>query len=128
VSEPLITIGELARRTGLPVKRVRFYSDAGVVPPAGRSPAGYRLYGVDAPARLDLVRTLRDLGVDLGTIQRMLAMEISVERLEVTRYDRVRLPVPQRPHGGPRFAQTAEQAARSPPDQPSSKQLPSLGG
>lgn len=74
----LYTIGELARRTGLSVKRIRFYSDAGVVPPVDRSPAGYRLYDLDALARLDLVRTLRDLGVDLATVQRVLAHEISV--------------------------------------------------
>ena len=47
------TIGELARRTGLSVRTIRFYSDAGVVPPSGRSPAGYRLYDTEALARLE---------------------------------------------------------------------------
>ena len=74
----LFTIGELARRTGLPVRTIRFYSDEGVVPPTRRTEAGYRLYDADAAARLDLVRTLRDLGVDLGTIQRVLNREIGV--------------------------------------------------
>jgi DNA-binding transcriptional MerR regulator len=72
------SIGELARRTGLSVRTIRFYSDSGVVPPTFRSPAGYRLYDLDALARLDLVRTLRDLGVDLATIRRVLEREISV--------------------------------------------------
>lgn len=72
------TIGELARRTGLPVRTIRFYSDAGVVPPSGRTAAGYRLYDRAAAARLDLVRTLRDLGVDLGTIRRVLDREVGV--------------------------------------------------
>ena len=40
------------------------------MPPTHRSPAGYRLYGIDAVARLDLVRTLRDLGLDLPTIRK----------------------------------------------------------
>jgi DNA-binding transcriptional MerR regulator len=75
---PLRTIGELARLTGLSVKTIRFWSDAGVVPPTDRTPAGYRLYGPDALARLDLVRTLRDLGVDLATIQRVLEREVTV--------------------------------------------------
>ncbi len=74
----MYTIGELARRTGLPVRTIRFYSDEGIVPPSRRTEAGYRLYDADAAARLDLVRTLRDLGVDLGTIQRVLAREIGV--------------------------------------------------
>src|SRR3954463_2394920 len=74
----LLSIGELSARTGLPVRTIRFYSDRGVVPPAERSEAGYRLYGPDALARLGLVRTLRDLGVDLATIRRVLERELSV--------------------------------------------------
>ena len=74
----LLSIGELATQTGLPVRTIRFYSDAGVVPEAERSEAGYRLYGPDALARLGLVRTLRDLGVDLPTIRRVLEREITV--------------------------------------------------
>ncbi|MBO4275364.1 MerR family transcriptional regulator [Microbispora triticiradicis] len=66
------SIGELAARTGLTVKAIRFYSDRGIVPPADRSPAGYRRYDADAVARLDLVRTLRDLGIDLPTIRKVL--------------------------------------------------------
>ncbi|WP_461121524.1 MerR family transcriptional regulator [Saccharothrix stipae] len=76
--DAVFTIGELARRTGLTVKAIRFYSDAGIVPPSGRSPAGYRLYGHDAVARLDLLRTLRELGLDLPTIRRVLDRELTV--------------------------------------------------
>lgn len=74
----MYTIGELARRTGLSVRTIRFYADTGVVPPTDRTSAGYRLYDLDALTRLDLVRTLRDLGLDLATIQRVLASEVSV--------------------------------------------------
>ncbi len=73
-----ITIGELARRTGLPVRTLRFYSDRGLVEPAGRSDAGYRLYDEDAQARVALVRTLRELGVDLPTIGRVLDRELDL--------------------------------------------------
>lgn len=76
--DTLHTIGELARLTGLSVKTIRFWSDTGVVPPTDRTPAGYRRYGPDALARLDLVRTLRELGVDLATIQQVLAREVTV--------------------------------------------------
>jgi DNA-binding transcriptional MerR regulator len=67
-----IGIGELARRAGLSVRTVRFYSDAGVLPESGRTPAGYRLYDREAVARARLLRTLRELGVDLATIRRVL--------------------------------------------------------
>jgi DNA-binding transcriptional MerR regulator len=67
-----VNIGELARRTGLSVKTIRYYSDEGLVPEASRSAAGYRRYNADALARLEFVRTLRDLGLDLATIRRVL--------------------------------------------------------
>jgi DNA-binding transcriptional MerR regulator len=76
--DTLYSIGDLARRTGLTVKVIRFYSDCGIVPPTDRSPAGHRLYSIDAVARLDLVRTLRDLGVDLATIRKVVDREISL--------------------------------------------------
>ncbi|HYN92891.1 MAG TPA: MerR family transcriptional regulator [Pilimelia sp.] len=66
------SIGALARRTGMSVRTIRFWSDAGVVPPTGRSAGGYRLYDAEAVARLDLVRTLRALGLDLATVRRVL--------------------------------------------------------
>ncbi len=72
------TIGELARRTGLSVRTIRFYSDAGVVPPSGRTPAGYRLYDGEALARLETARTLRDLGLDLETVTRVLDRELTL--------------------------------------------------
>jgi hypothetical protein len=39
-------IGELARLSGLSVKTIRFYSDRGLVPPAERTGAGYRVIRV----------------------------------------------------------------------------------
>ncbi|MFJ9554271.1 MerR family transcriptional regulator [Nocardiopsis sp. NPDC101807] len=68
----LYPIGDAARRSGLSVSAVRFYADAGVVEPADLSGAGHRLYDVDAIARLELVRTLRELDTDLDEIRRLL--------------------------------------------------------
>ncbi|MCZ4612044.1 MerR family transcriptional regulator [Streptomyces sp. Lzd4kr] len=82
--DTLYSIGELARRTGLTVKTIRFYSDRGIVAPTDRSPAGYRLYDIHAVARLDLVRTLRDLGVDLPTIRRVVNRELSLPEVAAT--------------------------------------------
>ncbi|GAA1634264.1 MerR family transcriptional regulator [Nonomuraea maheshkhaliensis] len=79
--DTLYSIGDLARRTGLTVKTIRFYSDQGIVPPACRSPAGYRRYDPTALARLDLVRTLRDLGLDLATVRAVVDREISLAEL-----------------------------------------------
>src|SRR5439155_2143405 len=65
-------IGEVARRAGLSVKTVRYYSDLGLVPEAGRTLSGYRRYDGIALVRLEFVRTLRELGLDLATIRKVL--------------------------------------------------------
>ncbi|MFI7610540.1 MerR family transcriptional regulator [Nonomuraea terrae] len=80
----LYTIGQLAQRTGLQARTIRFWSDSGVVPPAGRSTGGYRLYDAAAVARLDLVRTLRDLGLGLDDVQRILREQSTLRELAAT--------------------------------------------
>jgi DNA-binding transcriptional MerR regulator len=80
----LYSIGELSRRTGLTVRTIRFYSDEGLVAPTDRTPAGYRQYDITAMARLDLVRTLRELGIDLDTIRDLLAGERTVGEVAAT--------------------------------------------
>lgn len=75
-----LTIGEVARRTGVPVKTLRFYSDEGLLPPADRTASGYRLYGEDDLARLARIRTLRDVGLDLATIRAVLAGTTSLDQ------------------------------------------------
>ena len=83
-TEPqLLTIGQLSELTGVPVRTIRFYSDSladgrALLEPALRSPSGYRLYEVEAAARLELIRTLRELGIGLPTIARVLARELTV--------------------------------------------------
>lgn len=83
----LYSIGELARRTGSTVKTIRFYSDSGLLPPADRSPAGYRLYDHGAVARLDLVRTLRDLGLDLAAIRKVMDRELALSEVAAVHAD-----------------------------------------
>lgn len=60
------------------MRTLRFYADQGVLPEACRSEAGYRLFGVDAVARARLVRSLRELGVGLSDVKRLLSAEASL--------------------------------------------------
>jgi DNA-binding transcriptional MerR regulator len=85
--DALYPIGELARRTGLSVKTIRFYSDQGLVPPTDRSPAGYRRYDTTALARLELIRTLRDLGLDLPTIRRVVERQVTLAEVAAAHAD-----------------------------------------
>ncbi|WP_328390303.1 MerR family transcriptional regulator [Nocardia sp. NBC_00416] len=85
--ETLFPIGVLAARTGLTVKAIRFYADKGIVPATCHSPAGHRLYDTHALARLELVRTLRDLDIDLATVRRILSRETSLSEVAAAHAD-----------------------------------------
>ncbi|MEU4640374.1 MerR family transcriptional regulator [Micromonospora sp. NPDC023814] len=74
----LFTIGQLARRTGLSVRTIRFWSDLDLLPPTGRSPGGYRLYDAAAVARLELLRSLRELGIGLDDVRRIVDRQSTV--------------------------------------------------
>jgi DNA-binding transcriptional MerR regulator len=74
-----LTIGELSRRTGVPVKTLRFYSDEGLLPLAGRTSSGYRLYAIQALVRIDLIRTLRDAGLGLDSIKKVVTRELALK-------------------------------------------------
>jgi DNA-binding transcriptional MerR regulator len=74
-------IGELARRTGLTTRTIRFYSDEGLLPPTDRTHSGYRRYDAAALARLELLKTLRELGIGLTDAGEALAGNASVAEL-----------------------------------------------
>ncbi|GAU65908.1 putative MerR family transcriptional regulator [Streptomyces sp. NBRC 110611] len=71
----LCSIGELAEQGGVTVKTVRFYSDRGLLPEASRSAGGHRRYGPDALDRLRLIRSLRNLGLPVPEVRRILDEE-----------------------------------------------------
>lgn len=66
-----MNIGELARRAGVAASAVRWYEAEGVIPPATRRHNGYREYGEPDLARLQLVISLRRLGLDPGDAGRV---------------------------------------------------------
>jgi DNA-binding transcriptional MerR regulator len=72
VTADTLGIGDLARRTGVPVRTIRFYCDEGLLEPA-RSTGGHRRFDVAAVDRLNLVRRLRGLGLGLASITDVLA-------------------------------------------------------
>jgi DNA-binding transcriptional MerR regulator len=73
--ETTYSIGRLAELSGVPVKTIRYYSDAGILPPSGRTDSRHRRYAHTDLARLQLVRSLRELDVDLAAIGRLLDRE-----------------------------------------------------
>ena len=63
-----LMIGEVSERTELPVKRIRYYEQRGLVAPAGRSESGYRLYTEEEVAKLEFVKRAKLLGLTLEEI------------------------------------------------------------
>jgi DNA-binding transcriptional MerR regulator len=64
----LMTIGALARASGVPVKTIRHYSDLGLLPPADVTSARYRLYRPAALGDLETIRLFRSLDFSLEAI------------------------------------------------------------
>lgn len=63
-----LTVGELAKRSGLTVRALHHYDAIGLLRPSSRSGAGYRLYGQADIERLHRIQALRQLGLPLADI------------------------------------------------------------
>lgn len=66
-------IGELARRTGINPKTIRYYEEVRVLPPASRLASRYRQYREEDVERLEFIRNAKALGVTLEEIKEVLA-------------------------------------------------------
>jgi MerR family copper efflux transcriptional regulator len=64
-----MTIGQLSRRTSVPIKLLRIYDDFGFLCTRGRSESNYRLFGEEALRCVQVVQSLRALGLTLKEIQ-----------------------------------------------------------
>jgi MerR family copper efflux transcriptional regulator len=65
----LMTVGELSRRTGVPTKNLRTYTDWGLIYSVGRTSGNYRLYDAEALWCVGAVTELRQLGLTLAEIR-----------------------------------------------------------
>lgn len=73
------TIGKLAREAQVTTDTVRYYEKAGLVVPATKTDAGYRLYDEDALRRLRFIKQAQHSGFSLSEIGELLALKNSDE-------------------------------------------------
>ncbi|WP_052098242.1 MerR family transcriptional regulator [Paenibacillus stellifer] len=66
------TRGELAKRSGLHAETLRYYEQQGLIPPPGRSAAGYRLYSEDVLIRLTFIGNAKQCGFTIKEIRKAL--------------------------------------------------------
>ncbi|MFI8347050.1 MerR family transcriptional regulator [Streptomyces sp. NPDC085596] len=71
--DPTLTIDELAARSGVTVRTVRFYGTRGLLPPPEIGPRRVGRYGREHLARLALIEELRLQGMTLAAIERYLS-------------------------------------------------------
>ncbi|MCM3884017.1 MerR family transcriptional regulator [Frankia sp. R82] len=67
-------IGEVAEQVGLSLRTVRYYEEAGLLAPVGRTVGGFRLYDRDAIERLLLIRKMKPLGFTLEEMRALLRL------------------------------------------------------
>ena len=69
-----ITIGDIARQTGVPTKTIRYYEEIGLIAQADRAANGYRIYDERAVQMLRFVKRARDLGFSVEDVGSLLEL------------------------------------------------------
>lgn len=70
----MMSIGVLAKRSGVLAETIRYYETEGLLPKPERSAGGYRLYGASDVERLSFIRHARDLGFKLDAVRQLLGL------------------------------------------------------
>lgn len=71
-----LTIGEVAKQTGIGVETVRFYEKSGLIDEPPRTEAGYRQYPEDTASRVRFIRHAKELGFTLTEIKELLNLRL----------------------------------------------------
>ncbi|OAA28547.1 putative transcriptional regulator [Frankia sp. EI5c] len=92
IQRDTLQIGEVAEQVGLSLRTVRYYEEAGLLVPTGRTPGGFRLYDEDAVDRLRLIRRMKPLGFTLDEMRSLLAVrdELADPELDPERREQLR--------------------------------------
>ena len=83
--EPYLQIGEVADRTGVTQRTLRFYEERGLLKPPSRMDGGFRLYSENDVGRVEQIKRMQSLlGLTLAEIKEMVEAEEVREELNAT--------------------------------------------
>jgi DNA-binding transcriptional MerR regulator len=96
-SDANLQIGEVAERTGVTQRTLRFYEEKGLLRPPSRMDGGFRLYSEDDVKRVQKIRRLQDLlGISLADIKEMVDAEGILRELRAQYRPEAELPEKRR--------------------------------
>lgn len=72
-----MTIGQLAKESGVRTDTIRYYETLKLIEPVGRTSSGYRLYDAESAARVAFIKRAKLLGFKLSGIQSLLELHAS---------------------------------------------------
>lgn len=86
-----VQIGEVAERTGLSLRTIRYYEEVGLVTPSSRTPGGFRLYSELDVSRLLLAKRMKPLEFSLEEMREVLGILDNLEGGDLTAEQRADL-------------------------------------
>jgi len=69
-----LTIGRLARKSGVNIETVRYYQRLGIIQEPAKPAQGYRIYTPTTVDRILFIRRAKELGFSLGEIAELLEL------------------------------------------------------
>jgi len=69
-----MNIGQVAKKTGLTTHTLRYYEQAGIIPPVPRNENGIRYYDESMVEWILFVKCMRDAGISIETLARYYAL------------------------------------------------------
>src|SRR5512139_2514558 len=79
VETDTLTTGEMARLSKTTLRTVRFYEEAGILAPIGRTEGGHRVFERPQLERLMLVTDMREAGLSLDEIRELLETKLHAQ-------------------------------------------------